>query len=85
MQTTAFLGDVVHLRAPHAVMTIIVAAQVTIQSAMSMQEPVLTSFGLHCIPFCLQQSKDNPLGVKALKRTAAKPHWAIGGGKRSSS
>lgn len=30
-------------------------------------------------------SKDNPLGVKALKRTAAKPHWAYGGdGKRSS-
>ncbi|KAL6296214.1 hypothetical protein ACE6H2_004356 [Prunus campanulata] len=32
-----------------------------------------------------QLSKDNPLGVKALKRTPAKPHWAIGGGKSSSS
>ncbi|XP_009354165.2 low-temperature-induced cysteine proteinase [Pyrus x bretschneideri] len=32
---------------------------------------------------CLM-SKGNPLGVKALKRTAAKPHWAVGGGKSSS-
>lgn len=33
-----------------------------------------------------QLSKGNPMGVKALKRTPAKPHWALGGGaKRSSS
>ncbi|KAM1022196.1 hypothetical protein FF1_043114 [Malus domestica] len=32
---------------------------------------------------CLM-SKGNPLGVKALKRTPAKPHWAVGGGKSSS-
>ncbi|KAG2663599.1 hypothetical protein I3760_16G039600 [Carya illinoinensis] len=33
---------------------------------------------------CLM-SKDNPLGVKALRRTPAKPHWAFGSdGKRSS-
>lgn len=39
---------------------------------------------LHCFTFLLKQSKGNPLGVKALKRTAAKPHWAVGGGKSSS-
>lgn len=35
----------------------------------------------------MQQSKDNPLGMKAMKRTPAKPHWAFGSndGKRSSS
>ncbi|XP_047334005.1 low-temperature-induced cysteine proteinase-like [Impatiens glandulifera] len=33
---------------------------------------------------CLM-SKDNPLGVKAMKRIEAKPHWAyVDGGKRSS-
>ena len=31
-----------------------------------------------------KQSKDNPLGVKALARTPAKPHWAFlgAGGKK---
>lgn len=29
---------------------------------------------------CLK-GKNNPLGVKAMKRTPAKPHWALGGGK----
>ncbi|XP_059633792.1 cysteine proteinase mucunain-like [Cornus florida] len=32
---------------------------------------------------CLM-SKDNPLGVKALKRVPAKPHWPFGSGKSSS-
>lgn len=30
-------------------------------------------------------SKNNPLGVKALRRTPAKPHWAVGSGGKSSS
>ncbi|XP_059633793.1 cysteine proteinase mucunain-like [Cornus florida] len=29
-------------------------------------------------------SKNNPLGVKAMRRVPAKPHWAFGGGKSSS-
>lgn len=44
---------------------------------------ILLPFAYECS--CLQQSKDNPLGVKALRRTPAKPHWAFGSdGKRSS-
>lgn len=47
--------------------------------------PFISSLVFAYLYSSMQQSKDNPLGVKALKRTAAKPHWAYGGdGKRSS-
>ncbi|KAF5955595.1 hypothetical protein HYC85_008451 [Camellia sinensis] len=46
----------------------------------------------HDYPICniysgtCRMSKDNPLGVKAMKRIQAKPHWAyVTGGKKSSS
>ncbi|KAG2666278.1 hypothetical protein I3843_15G047000 [Carya illinoinensis] len=45
----------------------------------------------HDYPICntndgtCMMSKDNPLAVKALRRTPAKPHWAFGSGSKRSS
>ena len=60
----ALSGVAVLLRVLPAVMTTTVAALTTIPSATLMLE--------------LVSRKNNPFGVKALRRTPAKPHWTFG-------
>ncbi|KZV41175.1 hypothetical protein F511_10309 [Dorcoceras hygrometricum] len=74
METTASAGDAAHWSLLRAVMTILAAAPTTIRQHMP-----------YLLLYYHKQSKDNPMGVKALRRGDATPNWArLRGGRKIS-